>query len=300
MNTGRFARGWQLTKSSWQVLRLDKELAVLPALSIVCTIAALGGLATLAIFGLGLAGFVSHGVNNSFSYTAPAWLNIIGAIIGYFVITLIANFFSAALIYGANQRFSGQDPTIKSSLAGARRKFYPLAGFSLLMTTVGLALQTLEERLPFAGALAVRLLGAAWSIANIFAIPLIVLSEGNVHPLDATRQSVQTIKKVWGEGVVANIGISIIAGLSVLAYVALVIAIGVLGAALHLPASLGIIVAIVAFIGLMLLALVLSALSSIAKAALYHYAVTGSAPQLFESELLRVSITPKKARRIFS
>lgn len=300
MNNGKFARGWQLTKSSWQVLRLDKELAVLPVIGLIMTIVALLVLLTVIIFGFGAAGFVVHHAGLSFSFTAPAWLDDIAAVIALFVITFIANFFNGALIYGATERFNGQDPTIGSSVAGAQRKFYPLAGFSLLMTTVGLALQAVERRLPFAGALAVRLLGAAWSIANIFTVPVIVLSEGSVQPLDATRQSVQVIKKVWGEGVVANIGIGLIGGLSVLAYILLVAAFGVLGGALHAPAILGFSLVVAAFAGLLLLALILNALSAIAKAALYYYAVTGQAPQSFNNELLRAAITPKKARRIFS
>ena len=300
MKNGTFARGWQLTKSSWQVLRLDKELTVLPVISLICTVIALITLVALAILILGTAGLAVKHSGMNFSFAAPAWLNIVAVIIASFVITFIANFFSGALIYGATQRFKGVDPTIRSSVAGARRKFYPLAGFSLLMSTVGLILQALEERLPFAGAIAVRILGAAWSIANIFAIPVIVLSEANVQPLDATKQSIQTIKKVWGEGVIANIGISLIGGLGVLAYVLLAAALGILGGVLHLPAALGIVAVIVAFIGLLVLALVLSALSSIAKAALYYYAVTGTAPQSFNHELLQAAITRKKARRIFS
>lgn len=299
MNNGKFARGWQLTKSSWQVLRLDKELAALPVMGIVATLVTLIGVAVLSLGGLTAAGFITHGVNSTFSYTAPAWVNFIGAIILYFVVTLVANFFAAALIYGANQRFTGQDPTIKSSLGGARRKFYPLAGFSLLMTTVGLALQAAEERLPFAGDIAVGLLGAAWSIANIFAIPVIVLSETNVKPLDATKQSVQIIKKVWGEGMTANFGISIIAGLSILAYIATSLGVGIIGYNLHIPSALGAGIFVVQLIGLLLMILILTTISSIAKAALYHFAVTGIAPELFNSELLRASITPKKARRIF-
>lgn len=296
MTNGTINRGWNLTKSSWQVLKLDKELAALPVLGLVTMFGTVLVLSAVALLGLG---FVTHGPAG-YHYSASRNENLIVAAVLYFVTTLIANFFNAALIYGATQRFNDQDPTIRSSLGGARRKFYPLAAFSLLMSTVGLALRSLEDRLPFAGAIAVALLGAAWSVANIFAIPVIVLSEQNVHPIDATKQSVQIIKRIWGEGVAVNLGIAIISLLSYLALFTVVIAGFILGASLHLPVITGFIFGGVAIISLFAVAIILNALGSIGTAALYHYAVSGSAPKMFDGDLLRASISPKKARKIFS
>lgn len=296
MKNGAINRGWSLTKSSWQVLKLDKELAALPVLGIVTSIGAIVILSSAALLGLGL---ITHGASG-YHYTGSSNDNLIVGALLYFVSTLIANFFNAAIIFGATQRFNDQDPTIGSSLSGARRKFYPLAAFSLLMSTVGMALRSLEDRLPFAGAIAVYLLGAAWSVANIFAIPVIVLSDNSVHPFDATKQSVQIIKKIWGEGVAVNLGIAIVGLLSFLAYFTVVIAGFVIGASLHLPVLTGLLFGGIAIIGLFVIAIILNALSSIGTAALYHYAVTGSAPKMFDGDLLRASISPKKARKIFS
>ena len=300
MKTGRLARGWQIAKSSWNVLKLDKELALIPLMSSVATIFIVAGLYAITIAGLSKASQLDLNYNGLPSYTASPWVNIAIGVVIYFVITLVANFFSAAIIYGATQRFNGIDPTVKSSLNGARRKFYPLAGFSLLMSTVGLALQTIENRLPFGGAVVVWLVNAAWSTANIFAVPVIVLSEGSVHPFEATKQSVQIIKKIWGESVVANIGISLIGLLSVVGYSSLAVVIVVASAAAHLPIALTATLGVLAVMGLIAITVILAALGAIAKAALYHYAVTGAAPQMFDAELLRASITYKKARKIFS
>jgi hypothetical protein len=298
---GRLRRGWAITKSSWQVLKLDKELAAIPLLAVIFGLLALfvAGILFIATYGL-TAGLVTIGTGSSVTNTvAPGWVNALGVLLIYFVMTLIGNFFSGALIYGATERFNGGDPTVKSSLAGARRKFYPLAIFSLMMATIGLAFQALEERVPFAGRIAVWLLSAAWSVANIFAVPVIVLSEGSVKPLDATKQSVAIIKQVWGESVVANIGIGLIGVLAVSGYWVGVIVLGFVGSVLHLPVAVGVAGATIAVIGFLILALGLSALSSIAKAALYHYATTGEAPESFNRELLHAAVTPKKARKIF-
>lgn len=300
---GTIKRGWRLTKSSWQVLKLDKELAALPILSIITSIIALALLALVTILGLSLLdGSLTQTLNdvneNGGSSSIPGWINFIGLFVIYFVITLISNFFSGALIYGATERFRGGNPTIRSSLAGAQRRFLPLAGFSLLMTTVGLALQILAERVPFAGRIALWLVGAAWNVANVFAIPVIVLSDHKVQPLEATKESVNIIKKAWGESIVVNTGIALIGLFGVVSYILISgLLIGVIGAQVASGFVVGGI--ILTIIGVMSILLILTTIEAIAKAALYHYAVTGEAPQLFDTELLHATITPKKARRIF-
>ncbi len=302
---GRIRRGWQITKSSWHILRLDKELTALPFMSFVVALVALLPIGlilwqTTEIIDTSTREIV---VDQAYYQTSlEPWQMFALGFIAYFITTLVANIFGGAIIYGATQRFRGNDPTLRTSIDGAMRKLQPLILFSLMMTTVGLFFQFLEERLPFAGALAARLFDAAWTIANIFAIPVIVLSEKNVQPLDATKQSVQVIKKVWGEGIVANIGITIIAFISYLIYImvagAASIAAYSLGGGESISAPLVIVgsLAIAGFIGLIL---IFTTLTSIAKAALYHYAMTGTAPGPFDKELLRTSMTPKKARKIF-
>jgi hypothetical protein len=297
--TNRISRGWQLTKSSWQVLILDKELAALPLLSIITT-------ALFVIVGgaLTVLGMMAYGaIISDGSFSAPGWVNALLLVILYGGLTVIANYFSGAIIYGATERFNGGDPTVRSSLAGVRKKFRPLALFSLMMATVGLVLQAIEDRVPLAGKIAVWLVNASWSIANIFAIPVIVLSEKNVNPLEATKESVRIIRQVWGEGVVAQLGISVISALSLFAYTAIWLALGfgaqaLVGAAI--PAIAVIVFLTVAFVGLFALGLLFTALNSIAKAAVYHYAVTGTAPEMFNKDLLRAAMTPKKARKIFA
>jgi hypothetical protein len=302
---GVFRRGWRLTKSSWHILKLDKELTAIPFISFIVTLAVLIpiGLIFLMNATFDVSSSTSQSSTESVyqSNLAPWQQGLLG-IAAYFLITFVANFFAGAIIYGAVQRFNGGDPSVKTSISGASRKFRPLILFSLMMTTVGLFFQFLEERLPFAGALAVRLFDAAWNIANIFAIPVIVLSEGNVSPIDATKQSVQVVKKVWGESIVVNLGIGLIAAFSYIIYLMIAVAASALtfslggGQAIHAPLIIVASLSAVGFIGLIL---IFTTLTSIAKAALYQYAVTGQAPGSFDKELLRSSMTPKKARKIF-
>ncbi len=291
----RFRRGMELTKSSWRVLKLDKELMALPSLSLICSVAAIVALVA------GALGVVStiHSGQQHYSSTSPAPFIVLG-ICFYIVLSFIGNFFSGAVIYGATQRFRGGDPTIRSSLAGAGRKIRPLLFFSLVMTSIGLVLQMLEERVPFAGKIALWLAGAAWNIANVFAIPVIVLSDKDVQPFEATKESVGIIRKVWGESVTVDLGITFVGALSIFGYVGIWILLGAASANLHVARGLATGFIAIAVIGLTALLVIFATLTSIAKAALYHFATTGEAPELFSKQLLQASMTPKKARRIFA
>ena len=301
---GRIRRGWELTKSSWLVLKLDKELVGLTALNMLVGFVVLvlfGAVAVAYFAGHHTGGFNLTGQNFAFQTDqVPVWLSGIFWVSFYFAMTFMANIFGGALIFGATQRFNGGDPTIRSSLKGATSKLRPLALFSLMMSTVGLLFQALEERVPFAGQIAIWLMNAAWSVANVFAIPVIVLSDRQVGPLEATKESVKIIRQVWGESIVADIGISTIGALSMFVYILFS---GVLFSGIALfsqSPSVYIGFALLAFVGLIGLAMIFTTLTSIVKAALYHYATTGKAPKLFNQELLQASMTPKKARKIFS
>ncbi|TAH36602.1 hypothetical protein EYC59_00280 [Candidatus Saccharibacteria bacterium] len=306
--TSKFRAGWELAKSAWRVLKLDKELSLLPLLSAalgVLTLVVIGGL-YFAVGGIQTQGSITDS-SASFGMSGgdvPGWVNLLFGMVVYFSMTVIANFFGGAVIYGAVERFRGGDPTVKSSLAGVRRKFRPLLLFSLMMATIGFALQALEQRLPLAGKIAVWLVGAAWNIANFFAIPIIVMSDEDVHPFDATRGSVGMIKKVWGESVVASAGVGIV---FLLGFIVYLVTIGLVGAVsgalisvLHVSGWFMLPVAILAVLGFAVFMLLFATLDSIVRAALYHYATTGKAPEQFNQELLRSTITPKKARKIFN
>ncbi len=294
---GRISRGREITKSSWRVLVLDKELMALPIISLLTNIVAF-----CAVVAIAIAAAIAFGINegNDVTGNGHRWLFVFLGVILYTVLTVIANFFSGAIIYGATERFRGGDPTVRSSIAGVERKFRPLFLFSLLMATVGLVLQVLEDRLPIAGSIAAWIGGAAWSIANVFAIPIIVLSDKNVRPLEATKGSIQVIRQVWGEGVVAQFGIGLISLLSFLSYFALVGFVAIVGSALNVPSFLGAIALVAAVIGFLAMIVVFTTLGSIAKAALYYFATTGKAPETFNQDLMRTAMTPKKARKIFA
>ena len=307
---GRVRRGWELTKSSWRVLTLDKELMLLPVLGFIVNVVvfiALAAAMVAIIFGLlslGVSVFsiqAVHGVHGT-SYTGSnnGLPFLIFFVLLYLLLTIVGNYFSGAIVYGAAERFRGGDPTVRSSLAGVGRRFGSLAAFSLLSATVGLVLQALQDRLPFAGKILAILGGVAWNIATIFAVPIIVLGDTELGPIDTTKQSVQMVRKVWGEGLIVQAGIGIISVLSFFGFIALALVVGWFAAAFHAPTTVAVGLVLVGLLAFAGMTIVFGTLASIAKAALYHYATTGEAPELFNKDLLHASMSVKKARRVFS
>src|SRR4051812_14368098 len=107
----KISNSMDLAKASLGVLKQDKELAAIPLASA----ASCGVLAVL--FGGGAYLTVEHVVNpapgqNEYSASPLTWA--VG-IVGLFVIGLVAQFFAAVLVAGANQRLEGGSPTLGSA-----------------------------------------------------------------------------------------------------------------------------------------------------------------------------------------
>lgn len=284
----KLGRGWSLTKSSWRVLVLDKELVLVTFISVLlCVAMVMGALTVSAQFLYG----ETHNFN-SISQIAIGYAFIV-------LVTVISTFVTASIVAGATERFRGGDPTLRSCITAALRKFYPLLIFGLFMGSVGYVLQLLEDRLPVAGSIAVWLVDASWAIANFFSIPAIVLSDKNIMPLTATKRSVQIIKKAWGESIVAQATVGIVGTVAVISFVAIssILLMGIASIASGLATGIGF---GLAGIGLLTILVVFSTLNGIVKAALYHYAMTGKPPAQFDKKLLQTSMTPKKAEKIFT
>lgn len=298
---GRVQRGWEITKSAWHVLKLDKELVVLPILSSIFSILAVVGVVALALLGAHYLAGISFADTASTAAEEQFW-SYAALFVIYLLTAFIVNFFGAAITFGAMERFRGNDPTVRKSIAAAKHHVASIAGFSLLTATIGFILQALEERVPLAGKIALWLVHASWSVASMFAIPVIVMSDKSTGPIEATRKSVDVIKKTWGEAAVSQIGIGFIQMISIFGWISLYLAvitiIGVARPTAVAPALIGLTAFMV--VGLFVTSIVFSALSSIAKAAVYHYATTGESPEMFNKQLMRDAMTTKKARKIFA
>jgi hypothetical protein len=279
---GRFARSWAIAKASGRVLRSDKELLVIPVVGFVCTMAVvvlLGGAAWISVEQ------TVDATTGSTEYSPTPVTYAVG-VVGYLLATFVGIFFTSALVGGAYQRLTGGDPTIGSALAAAGRRIGPIFLWSLVVTTVGLILQAIEERAGILGTVIANLVGMAWKIVTWLAIPIIVV-EGT-GPFASLKRSGQLFKKTWGENIAAQVGFGLLALLLVLGGVV------VGGGITALLPIVGIPLLIVYFAAV---ALTLSALNGIYRAALYIYASTGRVPDEYPDEVMAEAFAPRTGVR---
>lgn len=279
---GRFSRSWEIAKASGRVLRSDKELVVIPLIGFVFTI--------IVAVGFGVMTWLTVDqttVGLTTEYNPTPFTYAIGAA-GYLLTTFTGIFFTSALVAGAHQRLTGGDPTIGSSIGAAYEKIGPIFLWSIVVTTVGLILQTIEERAGILGRIVANLIGMAWRIVTWLAIPIIVV-EGT-GPFESLKRSGSLFKRTWGENLVGQVGFGLLSLILILPAVLLV------GFVATVAPIAAILLGVVYFAAV---ALVLSALNGIYRAALYIYASTGEVAAGFPAEAMVSAFAPKVGARRF-
>jgi len=280
----RLSNSIALAKSSWAVLKTDKELAAIPIISFLVT------LAVMALAGGGIYFSLTEKVTqpgNSTSLQATPLTYVVGAI-GYLVITFVVTYFAAVLVSGAYQRLSGGNPTLGSAFAQASSRLGQIFAWSMLTGTVGLILQAIRSRAGFLGQIVVNLVGMAWEIVTWLAVPAVVV-EGT-GPIESLKRSAGLFKKTWGENLIAQAGFGLL-GL-VLMVPAVVIAL-LVGVAIPVAGLL------IAAVWVAIVSVILSALNGIFRTALYMYAATEQVPDFFTEQELSGAFGPKKKSRVF-
>lgn len=266
----RFARSFELTKQSYRVLMQDKELLLLPVLS---------GLAILVVIGSFVVGALAL---NGFEPPEEDAAGIALALAFYIGSYTIAFFFQAALIAGALERLRGGDPTLGSALGAALRRAGPILAWGVVAGTVGMLISSIQQRGNLLTKIVMALVGAAWSMATWFMVPVLVMEE---RPLgDSFRRSVKICKETWGENVIGDIGHGAVLLVAALAIAALCVPVFFVSE----------IAAVLVFLFLfLLLGVFFSALGGVYTASLYRYATTREVPAGFDTRLLAQAFRPR-------
>jgi hypothetical protein len=278
---GRVRGGWRLMNESFKVLMLDKELLLFPLLS---------GIASFLVLASFVGGIWASGLaeREQAMGEATAWLLLFAYYFAnYFVIVL----FNTALVGCAMIRFRGGDPTVADGLRVARENLGRIAAWALLAASVGTILRIIEERVGFIGKIVIAILGAAWTIATYFVVPVLVVEK--LGPVDAAKRSTEIIKQAWGESLVSKAGIGLV--VTLLTIGATVVVAGGFGFLAVKAASFTVaIIGGLAVIGVIVLGtLIGSALNSIVLCALYLYATEGKVPQAFAGAGLQHAFAPR-------
>ncbi|MBS0463388.1 MAG: hypothetical protein JSS03_00200 [Proteobacteria bacterium] len=272
---GKFARSWELVKASAAVLRSDKELLVFPLVSaIATTVVALTFILPL------LASGTFHQFHRGEPLPGPMYIWMFLFYVAQYTVIFFCN---TALVGAAMIRLDGGNPTLADGFAIARSKIVPILGYALISATVGMILRSLEQRAGFLGRIVIGLIGAAWTVATAMVVPVLVTQD--VGPIDAIKQSVELLRRNWGENLIGNAGIGVVFGAITAVVMVVGFGLAIVGAR-NMPAvAIGIGgLTIMAILGI---SLVQAALAGIYSAALYRFASTGETPPGFDGGALQ-------------
>ncbi len=271
---GRLGRSIHLMKESYHVLMQDKELLLLPVIS--------GLLIVVVTASFVVPMFVLSDGAEGESESGLTWTLL--ALAFYIVTYTIGIFFQAAVVAGANERLSGGDPTLGSALGAAGRHFGSILAWGIVAGTVGMILRSIQERSELLGRIVAGLIGAAWSLATFFVVPVLVI-EG-VSMGSAFKRSWALFKQTWGEQIGARLGLGLASLLLVLPLLGI--------CALLWYAGLQIVAVVVGALGLALVAVFFSALQAVFVTVLYRYATTGETAAGFDADDVAGAFRPKR------
>lgn len=302
---------WRRTKAlawtSYDVLKRDRFLMAFPALSLAAAVVI--NVVVWVVVWVTTTGLSSGTVDDPDRWVAEpiVWIGLSASVL---LCTFAAIYFTAALTFGAWERFQGRTPTFESCMSGAKARLHVIVPWAILAGIVGLIFELLY-RLPsilrhmqqagrhipvvghFAalGVLIVAIvLESIWYFITYLVVPILVVEE--TGPIASCKRSFQLFRKTWGKSLIAQVAFDLIGLLILLPGLAL--------AALVVLAGLGNPAALVVGIGigllwLLMVSLAMSAIVGIFKMALYLYITTGEVPGEFKGKGLEEAFTSKKA-----
>ena len=187
---GRISRTFELAGSSWRVLKADKELVLLPVLSLIATVA----VAVSFLWPIVSSCTDTVGPKNACELGGTDYVIMA---VAYIALAFITIFFNAALVHAANERMEGGDPTVGSAIRGAVGKVHRILPWAIVSATVSVVLRSIEERAGMVGRIVIGLIGLAWSLVAFLVIPVLVIE--NIGVIDAVKRSGTLFKRTWGE-----------------------------------------------------------------------------------------------------
>ncbi len=275
---GRFANTWRLTKTSWSLLKQDRELLWLPVLSMLTILAIV---AAAAVVGFVTGSFDADGGTESLGGSAA----VLGLVFA-FVATASVIFFEGALVAGAHERMTGGDPTVRSAMGKAATRLPSLLGWALITMTVGLLLRFLRERMGWLGQMLTFLAEAAWGVATYLVVPAIIIDD--YRSFASVKQSMSLVRRTWGENLISQAGFGLLSFVLSLPIIIVAVLIATL-----VPGVGTIIGIVVGVAGVLAVTVVVSALGLYFKTALYEYATDGVAHGGYDVNQMRDSFRTK-------
>jgi hypothetical protein len=211
----------------------------------------------------------------------------------YFASMFLATFFATAFYHEILSALQGGGVSIAGGLRFASSKLYAILLWSLFAGAIGALIRMLEERVGIIGKWIVGLIGVAWSVASVFAIPIIV-SEEEANPVAILKRSAETLRKTWGESLTGFLGIQLGGAVVLIVSFVLFALASALSVYLNMPV---LIIGLGALWVLCLFAFfyTLGVASNIYRCALYLFAAQGQVPTYFDRESMDMAWKRKKS-----
>ena len=308
MNTiaERLARSWQLFKRSLLVVRDHPKLLVFPFIT---------GLLSLAIVLFFLApvvlillaphwtqgdtvhafmdriGFLRlrHGANFNFRFQSMG-ASILAGI--YLLNMFLATFSSVAFNSEIIEALGGRPVSLRHGIEAACQRWKSVLLWSLFAGVIGLIIRALEQRFAIVGRVVAGLIGLAWSVASIFAIPILVHHASASNPFEILTKSARTIKATWGEMLAGYLGMQGTNLLFLWGSILLWVATGAMAILLS-NAWLLLVVGVPWLASLMAYGYLSSIASRVYLCALYLYAAEGVVPEPYDSAMMNMAFKTK-------
>jgi len=268
--------GREILRSTWGLLRTDRSMIWL---ALVGNLASLAVVVALVVPGVAISASLGHNQN------APL---IVAGVLGVLLGAIVAIYFQAALVIGANQRAEGRAPTFNGVLAEAWTLRWRIVQWAIVSCTAGLVIRAVEQRLGFLGRI-VGIIGAiAWAVASFFVVPVLVAQR--VGPIDAVKYSSRVIKNTWGTSLRTTLRFGVIQFVLTIVPMALTfigVAFFIAGLNDHAGyTAIGAVLFLVGLVGLFTIGATFGAIGIYARALIYRWSqgqpVPGIDPSLFD------------------
>jgi hypothetical protein len=206
--SGRWDRSMFFLDRVWDLFKGDRSLIAIAAIGTILNVAA-------AALIFGGAAWLFGGLDRRL-------ITGIGGAVLAFPVTVVSTYCNVALLRMAQARFEGRHCTARQGFRAATRRLPAILGWSLLAVGVGALLDTIAERIPFAGPVLSWLGGVAWSLATMFAVPVLAIEDAGARR--AAKRSVEIFRARWGEGLIGTFSIGFVSTLIVVPGVVILMA----------------------------------------------------------------------------
>ncbi len=220
------------------------------------------------------------------------------SILIYLISMFTATFFSVAFYNEIINGLNNRGVSISRGIKAAISKIKLIMIWSLFAGIVGIIIRTLEERLSFVGRWIVGLIGIAWSVASIFAAPVIIKEEKSLNPFKVLKTSALMLKKTWGESIIGYLGIGgfllAIFIVSLPLFIAVCI---ILGNSIPDMAGVIFILIFLYIISMSILGYLATIANHVYRGALFLYATEGVVPGPYDEDMMNKAWKVKRMKK---